>query len=990
MKERLYVVAALCLAAVPAFASTSYYTQKLDDPKAVYVTKQEFGLHGDGVADDSDAIQQAIDKVESTTHQGIVFLPEGHYRITKTIYVWPGIRVIGYGATRPVLMLAPNTPGYQNDIGYMVFFTGNRHGARRGIANQHDPFPGTVPPNNQISDANPGTFYSGMSNIDFEIGEGNPNAVGIRFRVAQHCFLTHMDFHTGSGLAALHDIGNEAEDLHFYGGRYGIMTRKPSPGWQFTLVDSTFEGQREAAIKEHEAGLTLIHDEFRHVPAAVTIDPTYSDELWITRSRFVDISGPAITISNENSPRTEINLKDVFCDHVATFAAFRESGKTVKGLPGSYMVRDFTHGLTMVDNENHAEVKTTFQAVPEKTDAAMPDAIRNLPARDTWTNLRALGAKGDGVTDDTAAIQKAINEHATIYVPSGRYLVSDTIHLKPDTVMIGLHPSTTQFDLADSTPGFETPGAPRAVVEAPRGGSNIFTGIGIYGGGINGRAVGILWQAGKDSLIDDVKFLGGHGTFDAEGKGINPYNNTHTADPDLKKRWDGQYPSLWVTNGGGGTFADIWTADTYAQAGIYVSDTDTEGHVYELSSEHHVRNEMKLNRVSNWEVFALQTEEERGEGGFCLPLEIDGSKNLLFANYHSYRVVSTYQPFPYAIKVSNSSDIRLRNMHVYSDSKASFDSAVFDQTHKVEIRAREAAAVTFTGAASSQSASTASPLLAEGTRVKKLADGFFNISGAAVDPKGQLYFVDAHWQKIYRWSDARQEVDTVRDNPLDPVNLFFDKAGDLLVTSYAGDGTVYWFRPDAPATEINFLKPEPTTARTGQIAVLPNEHWRNENDFIDAMSVAKPYQYVSPDGSTFLPAGEDFVKGALYYGIKMADLLRGYGLAKNVPGHPFYVTEESGQKTYSARIGDDGSLTDMKLFAERGGESVVQDSAGNVYLAAGQVFVYSPQGKLLETIRVPERPINLVFGGKGGRTLYILSRQSLYSVETKNAGLGLK
>ena len=67
-----------------------------------------------------------------------------------------------------------------------------------------------------------------------------------------------MDFHIGTALAALHDVGNEADDLHFYGGQYGIITRKPSPGWQFTLLDATFEGQSHAAIKEHEAGLTLI------------------------------------------------------------------------------------------------------------------------------------------------------------------------------------------------------------------------------------------------------------------------------------------------------------------------------------------------------------------------------------------------------------------------------------------------------------------------------------------------------------------------------------------------------------------------------------------------------------------------------------------------------------------------------------------------------------------------------------------------------------
>ena len=129
-----------------------------------------------------------------------------------------------------------------------------------------------------------------MSNIDFEIGDGNPAAIAIRFHVAQHAYLSHMDFHIGSGLAALTQVGNEAEDLHFYGGRYGILTEKTSPAWQFTLIDSVFDGQREAAIREHEAGLTLIRDTFRNVPTAIDIDPHYSDELWVKDCRFENIS----------------------------------------------------------------------------------------------------------------------------------------------------------------------------------------------------------------------------------------------------------------------------------------------------------------------------------------------------------------------------------------------------------------------------------------------------------------------------------------------------------------------------------------------------------------------------------------------------------------------------------------------------------------------------------------------------------------------------
>ncbi len=140
-----------------------------------------------------------------------------------------------------------------------------------------------------------------------------------------------MDFHIKSGLTALKDVGNEAEDLHFYGGDYGIVTIKPSPGWQFTLLDSTFEGQRKAAISEHEAGLTLDHVSFRNVPKAIDIDPNYYEELWVKNSRFENISGPAITISNEQNPRTEINLENIACRHVPVFALLRTSGEKTAG-----------------------------------------------------------------------------------------------------------------------------------------------------------------------------------------------------------------------------------------------------------------------------------------------------------------------------------------------------------------------------------------------------------------------------------------------------------------------------------------------------------------------------------------------------------------------------------------------------------------------------------------------------------------------------------
>ncbi|MBV8774747.1 MAG: gluconolaconase, partial [Deltaproteobacteria bacterium] len=645
---------ALTLALCTSAFSASVINTRLDDPKAIYLELPA------ATADSSAALQDAIDKASNLAREGLVFVPPGRYALLRTIYIWPGVRLIGYGASRPVFVLPPNTPRFQKGVAVMVMFTGLRpHQPARAGGPIAFPPPGSVPPNNNIADANSSTFYSAMSNIDFEIGDGNPAAVAVRFHVAQHAFLTHMDFHIGSGLAALYQIGNEAEDLHFYGGRYAILTEKTSPAWQATVIDSAFEGQRDSAIREHEAGLTLIRNRFLNLPTAIDIDPGYPDQLWVKDSRFENISGPVVVISRDQSPLTEIGFENAVVSNAPIFAKLREAGTTIPAKGRFYQVRTFNYGLLIPGEGMMGAMGMRYEAAPlNSMPALLPPAIPVLPQTSEWVNVHTLGVKGDGVTDDTAGIQQAINAHPVLYFPSGHYVVRNTITLKPETVLIGLPPTLTQIDLLDETPGYEGIGAPKPVILAAGGGKNMLSGIGMFVGGINPRAVAVLWKAGEQSLIDDVRFLGGHGS------GTNPYNNNHTADPDLRKRWDGQYPSLWIADGGGGTFADIWTPNTFAQAGFFVSNTTTAGHVYELSNEHHLRNEIKFDHVENWDINSPQTEEEAGESPEALSLEIDYCHNLTFANYHAYRVTRSRAPFTSAVRIYNSSDIHFRNVHV--------------------------------------------------------------------------------------------------------------------------------------------------------------------------------------------------------------------------------------------------------------------------------------------------------------------------------------
>src|SRR5260370_35646679 len=97
---KLFLFPLLALCSANFLFGASYYPERPDDAKAVDLSPANFSVHGDGKADDTEAIQQAIDKEEETNSEGYSVIRPARYRHTKRIHNWPGTRIARQCGTR--------------------------------------------------------------------------------------------------------------------------------------------------------------------------------------------------------------------------------------------------------------------------------------------------------------------------------------------------------------------------------------------------------------------------------------------------------------------------------------------------------------------------------------------------------------------------------------------------------------------------------------------------------------------------------------------------------------------------------------------------------------------------------------------------------------------------------------------------------------------------------------------------------------------------
>ena len=282
-------------------------------------------------------------------------------------------------------------------------------------------------------------------------------------------------------------------------------------------------------------------------------------------------------------------------------------------------------------------------------------------------------------------------------------------------------------------------------------------------------------------------------------------------------------------------------------------------------------------------------------------------------------------------------------------------------------------------------------------KIEKLAGGFTFIEGPVWRPEGALWFSDVVGNVVRQWTPDGKVIEILKPGGYDgnslpaggyigPNGMVADKDGAVLLTQHGNRRIVRIGKDMKVSTLVDRYQ--------GKRLNSPNDlvfHSDGSLYFTDP-----PYGFPKQDED---PAKElafngvyRLAKGKLQLIIK--DLTRPNGIAFSPDYKTLYVANSDKKKVWMRYdVAADGSVSNGRVFADVDSEKedgvpdgMKVDSLGNVYgTGPGGVWVFSPEGKHLGTIKLPETPANCGWGDDG-KSLYITAVTGLYRVKLAVAG----
>ncbi|MBN2506460.1 MAG: hypothetical protein JXQ71_07185 [Verrucomicrobia bacterium] len=518
----------------------------------VDVTQTPFGADPTGATDATAAIQAAV--TFARDHQMACLFPPGTYLLSDTLtcvqqlYRRANGRVFGgnrfpnmlvgsrAGTRRPRLLLAPRAAGFGNPARPKIFV----HFWSRGYKNPTtaDRVTDGLPP--EVEQPNIGMNQM-LVNLDIVIGEGNPGAIAVRHQAAEGSAIEDCTIDATHGLTGIQGgigSGGSSAGVTVLGGRVGLDFTGYLSGTQPTPVITgfTLRGQTEAAIRSTSrqtlvaAGLKVFADRCAQPLIQVgTGLPANHGQLTLVDTE-IQFAGAALAQNERVVVRSDrgVYLDNLFVRGATTVLLDPEQNQDLAGNPGGWLrVRQFAVPSAPRANQGRTyRYPVCVDGRPvQRLHAPAPEQLppAGLQTRHLWTqpfpSFESPGAasvkaapyhaKGDGRTDDTAAIQRAIDEREIVFLPKGCYLLTRTLDLKPHTKLVGVG-QTISILVPAPAGAFADPANPAPMVRTAdaAGASTVLAFLGLHTPARVEGAQSLHWRCGGDSVFRAVEIRG--------------------------------------------------------------------------------------------------------------------------------------------------------------------------------------------------------------------------------------------------------------------------------------------------------------------------------------------------------------------------------------------------------------------------------------------------------------------------------------------------
>ncbi|GME38724.1 Pectin lyase fold/virulence factor [Neofusicoccum parvum] len=611
-----------------AFSTNSSYV--------VFRNVKSYGAKGDGVTDDTAAINRAMTDgnrcgpgscASSTTTPAVVYFPAGTYVVSSSIVDYYNTIIIGNPNCLPTLKATSSFSGFgvidgdQYQAGGVLGF---------GATN---------------------VFYRQIRNliIDLTAIPASSSATGIHWPTAQATSLQNIVFKMSDAAGTQHQgvfiesgSGGFANDLVFYGGLNGAVFGNQ----QFTMRNLTFYNAVTAINQIWSWGWTYKSVSINNCSTGIAMNGGGRTAQTVGSVTVLDSS---IT----NTPIGIITAHDLSSSPATAGSLMLENiqisnVKTIVNGPGSTVALAGTTGTTTVAawGQGHSYTPsgpTNFEGAVTKTTrpAALLSGSKYYElskpsyadlAASKFYSARTFGAKGDGTTDDTAALQNAVTYAAyynmVLLVDAGTYKLTKTLYFPPGLRIVGeAYPV-----LMSSGAFFANISAPQPVIQVG-GRTGQTTGrvewsdMIVSTQGAQAGAVLIQWNlaapAGSPSGLWDVHTrIGGF-----KGSALSLANCPATPSvaataANIKSACIAAYMSMHVTRAAAGLYAEnvwLWVADhdiddaslrqitIHAGRGLLVESAGPTWLVG-TSVEHHAKYQYQFRAAANVWAGQIQTE----------------------------------------------------------------------------------------------------------------------------------------------------------------------------------------------------------------------------------------------------------------------------------------------------------------------------------------------------------------------------------------------